>query len=60
MPVLCHAVRLRQVNETPRTPAPIGHVRLALQCGGSDAFSGVTGNPLAAWVARELIRNRCS
>lgn len=33
-----------------------GALKLALQCGGSDAFSGVSGNPLAAWVARELIR----
>ena len=32
------------------------HLKLALQCGGSDAFSGISGNPLAAWVARELLR----
>ena len=34
----------------------LAHLKIALQCGGSDAFSGISGNPLAAWVARELIR----
>ena len=40
-----------------RTPAPAGSLRLALQCGGSDAFSGVSGNALAGWVAKEVIRH---
>lgn len=39
-----------------RVELPTSNLKLALQCGGSDAFSGVSGNPLAAWVARELIR----
>jgi altronate dehydratase len=29
---------------------------VVLQCGGSDAFSGVSGNPLAAWVGKQIIR----
>ena len=33
------------------------HLKLALQCGGSDAFSGISGNPLASWAAREIIRS---
>ncbi|MBT5144915.1 MAG: altronate hydrolase, partial [Gemmatimonadetes bacterium] len=44
------------VSSIQRTQCPAGELKLALQCGGSDAFSGVSGNPLAAWVARELIR----
>ena len=40
-----------------RTPEPAGDLRLALQCGGSDAFSGVSGNALAGWVAKEVIRH---
>lgn len=44
------------VNQTQRTPESLAHLRLALQCGGSDAFSGISGNPLAAWVAQEVIR----
>ena len=40
-----------------RTPEPVVALRLALQCGGSDAFSGVSGNALAGWVAKEVIRH---
>ncbi|MDQ7025150.1 MAG: UxaA family hydrolase [Anaerolineae bacterium] len=44
------------VNTMQRTEQPLSELKIALQCGGSDAFSGVSGNPLAAWVAHELIR----
>jgi altronate dehydratase len=44
------------VNETTRTPESLAHLKLALQCGGSDAFSGISGNPLLGWVAHEVIR----
>ena len=44
------------VNQTERTPESLSHLKIALQCGGSDAFSGVSGNPLVGWVAREVIR----
>lgn len=47
---------LPQVNAQARSPQPLSQLKLALQCGGSDAFSGISGNPLAAWVAKELIR----
>jgi altronate dehydratase len=47
---------LETVNATPRTPESAAHLKIALQCGGSDAFSGISGNPLASWVAREIIR----
>ena len=40
-----------------RTDEPLAELKLALQCGGSDAFSGVSGNALAGWVAKELIRH---
>ncbi|MCI0423715.1 MAG: UxaA family hydrolase, partial [Acidobacteria bacterium] len=26
-------------------------------CGGSDAFSGISSNPLLSWVAKEIVRN---
>jgi len=48
---------LNQVNSSQRGTVPLAQLKLALQCGGSDAFSGVSGNPLASWVARELIRH---
>jgi altronate dehydratase len=47
---------LPEVNAVARTPQPLSMLRIALQCGGSDAFSGVSGNPLAAWVAKQVIR----
>ncbi len=47
---------LPQVDAAKRTAEPLSNLRIALQCGGSDAFSGVSGNPLVAWVAREVIR----
>ncbi|MDQ3397740.1 MAG: UxaA family hydrolase, partial [Deinococcota bacterium] len=47
---------LEAVNATQRTQEPADQLKIALQCGGSDAFSGISGNPLASWVAREIIR----
>ncbi|CAA9571761.1 MAG: Altronate dehydratase, partial [uncultured Thermomicrobiales bacterium] len=48
---------LPQVAAAERTAQPLAAIKLGLQCGGSDAFSGVSGNPLAAWVAQEIIRH---
>ena len=47
---------LDTVNSVSRTEQSLEHLKIALQCGGSDAFSGVSGNPLAAYVAKEVIR----
>ena len=33
------------VNEFERTPCPASELMVALQCGGSDAWSGITANP---------------
>ena len=44
-------------NQTKRTTQPIRHLKIGLQCGGSDAFSGVSGNPLAGIIARETVRH---
>ena len=46
-----------EVNAAVRSTQPMSGLRVGLQCGGSDAFSGVSGNPLAGWVAREVIRH---
>lgn len=40
-----------------RRPEPLSGLRIALQCGGSDAFSGVSGNPLAGALVHEAIRH---
>ena len=41
-------------NEIMREPLPISHLTLALQCGGSDGYSGITANP-ALGVAVDLL-----
>ena len=48
---------LATVDAFRRTPEPLAGLKIALQCGGSDAFSGVSGNPLAGSVVHELIRH---
>ncbi len=48
---------LPQAGAAQRTEEPVSELKIALQCGGSDAFSGVSANPLAAWVAREVVRS---
>ena len=47
---------LDSVNSVSRSEQSLENLKIALQCGGSDAFSGVSGNPLAAYVAMEVIR----
>lgn len=47
---------LDAANRSSRTEASVEHLKIALQCGGSDAFSGISGNPLVSRVAREIIR----
>ena len=32
-------------NEATREPLPVSHLNIALQCGGSDGYSGITANP---------------
>jgi len=45
------------LEKRERVAAPLSALKLALQCGGSDAFSGISGNPLAGRVARTLIQH---
>ncbi len=44
------------VNAAPRTSQPVSELRVALQCGGSDGWSGVTANPLLGMMVDELVR----
>src|SRR3712207_1922313 len=48
---------LPEVDATGRTEEPLSGLKFALQCGGSDAFSGVSANPLIGWVAKEVIKH---
>ncbi len=38
-----------------RQPVPVSKLKLGLKCGGSDGFSGITGNPLVGRVSDKLI-----
>jgi altronate hydrolase len=42
---------LAEANRTERKPAPLSSLRVALQCGGSDGFSGVSANPTIGYVS---------
>ena len=50
------ATFLPAASAIARVPAPLGAIKIALQCGGSDAFSGISANPLIGLAAREFIR----
>ena len=47
---------LPAVHAVRRTPQPISELMLALQCGGSDGWSGITANPVVGLLADELVR----
>jgi altronate dehydratase len=47
---------LPAANAVQRAPQLISDLTLALQCGGSDGWSGVTANPLVGLVADEIVR----
>lgn len=46
---------LPEVNRCERSSESAAHLKLALQCGGSDAFSGVSANPLLGILSREVV-----
>jgi len=46
---------LPAVNACHRTPVPMSKLTIALQCGGSDGWSGVTANPLVGLVADQVV-----
>lgn len=48
--------RLAELNRRHRETVPAAHLSVGLQCGGSDAFSGVTCNPAVGFAADLLVR----
>ncbi|HWK46991.1 MAG TPA: galactarate dehydratase [Stellaceae bacterium] len=48
--------RLAKLNRRRREPCPAADLVIGLQCGGSDAFSGVTANPALGFTADLLVR----
>ncbi|PFO08668.1 galactarate dehydratase [Bacillus sp. AFS076308] len=47
--------KLKKLNERVRVELPLSQLCIGLQCGGSDAFSGVTANPSAGYAADMLV-----
>ncbi|WP_323771298.1 altronate dehydratase family protein [Antarctobacter sp.] len=43
------------VNEATRTDCPASELMVALQCGGSDAWSGITANPAVGYACDLLV-----
>lgn len=43
------------VNDVQREPCPASELMVALQCGGSDAWSGVTANPAVGYACDLLV-----
>lgn len=48
--------RLEELNRRQRVTCPASELVVGLQCGGSDAFSGVTCNPAVGYAADLLVR----
>jgi altronate hydrolase len=47
---------LPAANDVRRQPVPASHLTLALQCGGSDGYSGITANPALGACVDLLVR----
>ena len=48
---------LPEANRVHRQPAPVSHLIVGLQCGGSDGFSGITANPALGAAVDILARH---
>ncbi len=48
--------KLERLNQRTRETCPVSDLVVGLQCGGSDAFSGVTANPAVGFAADLIVR----
>jgi altronate hydrolase len=48
---------LAEANKVVREPAPASELIVALQCGGSDGYSGITANPALGAASDLLVRH---
>ena len=46
---------LPEANKAVREPCPVSELTVALQCGGSDAWSGITANPALGYACDLLV-----
>ncbi len=47
--------QLNEINSISRTNIPISELTVALQCGGSDSYSGITANPALGFASDMII-----
>lgn len=48
--------KLKKLNQRTRQELPLSELLVGMQCGGSDAFSGVSANPSAGYAADMIVR----
>jgi altronate hydrolase len=46
---------IKVANDIKRTPAPLSKLRIGLECGGSDGFSGISANPTLGVLSDHLV-----
>lgn len=46
---------IKEANKIERTPAPLSKLRIGLECGGSDGFSGISANPTLGVLSDNLV-----
>ncbi len=45
------------VNSAKRTEQPLSALKIALECGGSDGYSGISANPALGYASDLIVRN---
>lgn len=46
---------IKKANNIKRQPAPLSKLKIGLECGGSDGFSGISANPLLGQISDILV-----
>lgn len=57
--IACDLIRdmAESLRPLTRTTQPLSKLKLALQCGGSDGYSGISANPALGYASDLLVRN---
>lgn len=46
---------IKEANNIQRQPAPLSKLKIGLECGGSDGFSGISANPTLGYTSDMLV-----
>ncbi|VFS49410.1 UxaA family hydrolase [Budvicia aquatica] len=47
---------LAEANQVKREEVPVSEIILALECGGSDSYSGISANPVLGYAADKIVQ----